>query len=72
MKCKKLCPANAILGQNWYSGIDVDTFYNAELCRKTIKGFINKGIKKAICGICIANCPYTQQYIRKHVTCRCT
>jgi epoxyqueuosine reductase QueG len=55
---------------HWYSNIDLDIFYDPDLCRKTIKNFMSKDITKAICGICIANCPYTQKYINKnsHIT----
>ena len=67
MKCKNVCPGNAIMGKNWYQDINLDEFYNARLCRKTINNFVSKDINKAICGICNANCPYTAKYINRDV-----
>ena len=65
LKCKNLCPAKAILGRNWSNNIDLNTFYKADLCKESIKNYLSKNITEAICGICIANCPYTQRYINK-------
>ncbi len=68
LKCRQLCPANAISGNNWSNGIDPDLFYSADLCREKIKTYLSLELPQAICGICIANCPYTQKYIKKSLS----
>jgi epoxyqueuosine reductase len=65
MNCKKACPGNAVKGINWSLDIPQTGYYDRQLCRETVERFMQKGIiSKAICGICIANCPFTQKYIR--------
>ncbi|MCP4177537.1 MAG: epoxyqueuosine reductase [bacterium] len=65
-KCRDVCPGGAIAGQNWYCNIDLDLFYSPILCRNTINKFVDKGLQETICGICIANCPYTLRYVNNN------
>ena len=68
--CMDACPANAIVGQNWKSGVARESIYNAFTCRETAKELSNqKGITATICGICINACPWTQKYISSKLTC---
>jgi len=62
--CVAKCPAKAINGVNWKCGMKREEIYNAYSCRNKA-GELSKaaGIKHTICGICIANCPYTIKYL---------
>ena len=70
--CVKLCPAQALTGENWRIKGDHDPIhgfmanYNHFACRRAANDISAKrmGIKTTICGICIANCPFTQEYIK--------
>ena len=67
LKCKDVCPGKAILGINWSPDKELSSYYKRDLCRNAMNKFMKKGIPKAICGICIANCPYTQKFLcKKH------
>ncbi len=66
--CVAKCPAKAIKGVNWKRGMKREEIYNAYSCRKKadeLTGIAN--IKHTICGICIANCPYTIKYLEKEI-----
>jgi epoxyqueuosine reductase len=65
MNCKKVCPGNAVKGINWTLDAKQKGYYDRTRCREVVENFMNKGVvSKAICGICIANCPFTEKYIR--------
>ncbi|MGD9162848.1 MAG: 4Fe-4S double cluster binding domain-containing protein, partial [Desulfobacteraceae bacterium] len=67
--CVEACPANAIVGQNWKSGVARESIYNAFACRETAKELARlQEIPAAICGICINVCPWTQKYITHELT----
>ncbi|MEG2928006.1 MAG: 4Fe-4S double cluster binding domain-containing protein [Oscillospiraceae bacterium] len=56
--CKKLCPSGAISGKNWSEEMEREDFFKANLCSEYMKREF-KGIGRgAVCGICIAHCPY--------------
>jgi epoxyqueuosine reductase QueG len=62
--CVTVCPAGAPLGFEWRPNLARDDFFDAPACRRTAQAFgAETGIGHPICGICIAACPYTQQYI---------
>jgi len=64
-KCVEACPAKAIIGQNWESGVTRKSIYNAFACRRTAKKLAQQmEIPATICGICINVCPWTQQYVQ--------
>ena len=66
--CVDACPAKAIAGQNWKSGLARESIYNAFACRETAKELSKlKEISATICGICINICPWTQKYILKEL-----
>ncbi|MCL2852913.1 MAG: 4Fe-4S dicluster domain-containing protein [Defluviitaleaceae bacterium] len=61
--CAEACPGGAVLGVNWDHTSAREIFFDAEKCshaaRKQAKlGF---GSDAAICGKCIAVCPYTRR-----------
>jgi epoxyqueuosine reductase QueG len=71
-ECVELCPAQALSGQDWSIKSEQDPIhgfmsnYNHFACRRTMKEITAKriGIGTTICGICIANCPFTQKYTK--------
>lgn len=67
-ECKNSCPGNVIDGKSWKVKLDRDEFFNAVECKNIIvkKGKM-RGQDRFTCGICIASCPWTQQYINKWI-----
>jgi epoxyqueuosine reductase QueG len=70
--CVKICPAQAILGNNWKVGVLRDSLLNAVICRKTarkrlIKRIGSEVVGRTFCGMCIAACPWTKSYLEKSV-----
>ena len=66
-ECVRVCPGNAPKNINWERGLEREDFFDAFKCRtaarkQATKGF---GIETSVCGICIANCPWTKRYIDK-------
>jgi len=65
-ECKNACPAGAVSGKEWSPEIFRDEFWNAGLCfeysRK--RGDLS-GSNHAVCGICIAACPWTEKYLKR-------
>jgi epoxyqueuosine reductase len=67
--CVEICPAGALSGNSWQAGTSRESLYNAFACRKTAGEFekTREGVHDNICGICIATCPWTQQYLKKAI-----
>jgi epoxyqueuosine reductase QueG len=65
--CVEACPGRAPSGKNWQVGLHRDDFFDVFKCRDAALSQANTriGIQETICGICIAACPWTQQYINK-------
>ncbi len=63
--CVKACPGVAVSGINWQLGLHRDRFFDAFACRAAARNIAQKrtGILDTFCGICIAVCPRTKQYI---------
>jgi epoxyqueuosine reductase len=67
MVCVDSCPGHAPLGNNWDINHPRENFFNAFTCLETIIKLSKPvGIEGAVCGICIASCPWTQQYLMSH------
>lgn len=65
--CYVKCPAKAISGKKWTRGLKREEFYDAFACREKAKEQSDAiHINNTICGICIANCPYTKKYLRSY------
>ena len=64
--CVDVCPGQACSGQHWSQGMAREDFWNAHACRDGMER-INHGRKTHhdICGMCIAACPYTRDYLRR-------
>lgn len=62
MTCMDICPGHAPLGGLWSQSIDRDSFFNAHACRDAARARAKEllGINETVCGLCIANCPFTK------------
>ncbi|MEN6357700.1 MAG: 4Fe-4S double cluster binding domain-containing protein [Armatimonadota bacterium] len=66
MACAKACPVNAPSGKNREKGMARESFFDALTCYQKIEaGRREFGFELYICGMCIAACPYTQEYIKR-------
>ena len=67
--CVDICPGKAPKGVNWYRGLARDSFFDPDACRKSARKLAKErtGILYTFCGICIANCPYTKEYVNKKI-----
>ena len=64
IECVSNCPGTAMTGENWAQGAQRSDIYDAFACQKTAREEAAViGIKNTICGICIASCPWTKNYI---------
>lgn len=64
--CVDVCPGQAPSGKEWQVNLHRDAFFDPFACRKAARKLaISKiGIRDSICGMCIAVCPWTQNYIK--------
>ena len=58
-ECEKACPAGAISGIVYASGMKREDFFSAEKCSNNMKNYKDIG-RGAVCGICIKVCPYNR------------
>jgi epoxyqueuosine reductase QueG len=65
-ECVTACPAGAPTGEDWIKGMEREEYYNAHLCHDRLIEFQKeRGLGSKICGICIAVCPYTLDYVER-------
>lgn len=65
-ECQKICPAHAVVGKNWFAGIERDEIFRALDCRdKIAERGRELGFTEAMCGLCIWACPWTQRYLKR-------
>jgi len=65
-ECKKICPAGAVTGKQWESGMNREDFYHALDCRDKIKERgMGLGFTEGTCGLCFWVCPWTQKHLKK-------
>ncbi|HUU27651.1 MAG TPA: epoxyqueuosine reductase [archaeon] len=65
--CVEACPASAPSGMDWRPGLDRAGFFDAFACRDCASRLALKaGSDRSICGICIAVCPYTREYLKRN------
>jgi epoxyqueuosine reductase QueG len=66
--CRRACPAGAVSGRMWDVEKQREEFWDAEACAQTARKITREklGAGQTICGRCIAVCPWTQKYMRKH------
>ena len=63
MVCADVCPAGAISGTAWRTGLYRDEFFDPVKCRKVAKERAMRGFGggNTVCGKCIEICPYTRR-----------
>lgn len=63
--CVDVCPVGAPTGIEWHAGMQRDRIYDAFACYRQTKQWVKqRNLTYHICGMCIATCPWTQQYLR--------
>lgn len=67
--CVDACPGDAPSGKEWNAGRHRDEFFDASACRRAALEIAQRkvGIADTFCGICIAACPWTGKYVRRHM-----
>jgi epoxyqueuosine reductase QueG len=64
--CVDVCPIDAPTGIEWYAGIPQDRIYDVSACRRQTEQWLKtRDLTHRICGMCIAACPWTQQYLKQ-------
>jgi epoxyqueuosine reductase QueG len=63
--CVELCPAHAISGISWRSGLPRESLYDAFACSEKALELAEEKIEMRItlCGRCIVACPRTKKYL---------
>lgn len=64
--CVQNCPAGALTGAVWTPGMERETIFHREECKKMQIQRMKEatGIETDLCGLCFAVCPYTQKYLK--------
>lgn len=64
-RCVDFCPGRAVTGENWHQSMAREALFDAVRCEKTARALAYERIGKteALCGRCIAVCPYTARYL---------
>ena len=65
--CVDACPGLAATGDNWTCDKRREDFFDAFACRRVARETARRrtGISDTFCGICIAVCPWTRNYINR-------
>lgn len=65
--CVDVCPGHAVTGRDWRVGMPRESLYDVFACRETTHEFekTRKGVGDSICGMCIAACPWTIEYLKR-------
>ncbi len=58
--CARACPCGAITGKTWTLGCQREELVDAELCSRHMKEKYEMIGRGAVCGICVAVCPFTK------------
>ena len=58
--CVNECPAQAIVGQEWYAGLLREALLDAMACQATAQRLLRErvGVEQVVCGVCVAVCPH--------------
>lgn len=56
--CARACPCGAITGRMWEKGVRREELVDAALCSKHMKDKYEMIGRGAVCGICVAVCPF--------------
>ena len=65
-ECVRHCPAGALKGEKWVSGLSRERLVDVSACSQTAKRLCRErfGIEATICGKCIEVCPFTRRYLK--------
>lgn len=65
--CRSVCPGKAPLGGLWSVDTDRSEFFDAKACREGARNRAKAtlGVDETVCGLCIANCPFTIQGLER-------
>ncbi len=64
--CVDVCPAEAPTGRHWRAGMAREEIFDAFACFEDIRErAARRGDDIYVCGMCIAACPFTQQYLQR-------
>lgn len=65
-ECVEMCPAKAIVGNNWELNSDRNDLINPFGCKNmVIERGKEMGVTVGSCGICISVCPWTRKYMKR-------
>lgn len=63
--CVDICPGGAPSGKAWEEGMAREAFFDAEACLRGCQLITaRRGTVSRVCGMCVANCPYTVHYVK--------
>lgn len=63
IRCRDACPAGAITGTEYDTGMPREELIFADKCSAYMKRAYMKIGRGSVCGICIAVCPFTRRYL---------
>lgn len=65
-RCVEACPAQALVGSTWYAGMPRAEIVDARKCETMASRLLRErvGVLNAVCGICIAVCPFARLSVR--------
>jgi epoxyqueuosine reductase QueG len=66
--CSEICPSRALSGKNWEVGMPRDSLIDVLACQESAQELLIKRtgtevVGRTFCGICIACCPWTKNYL---------
>lgn len=64
--CMDVCPGHAASGRLWHDGMAREDFWDPWACVEGLKRVATeRGGTPTVCGICLANCPYTLAHLQR-------
>ena len=64
--CVDLCPGQAASGTLWREGMAREDFFDPEACLRGTKQITaQRSVNSPICGLCVANCPFTLAHLER-------
>lgn len=64
--CVDVCPGQACTGTEWRQGMPREAFWDPQACMAGMRKVSMAKLRRpAICGMCIAACPFTQGYLQR-------
>ena len=64
--CVDVCPGSAVKGRDWQVGMAREELFDPFACREAQQERrAAAGVTKTGCGLCIALCPFTREYLKR-------